>query len=75
MKNSLSSERRKHDCGDVLVIGISSRALFDLRESHDVYDAKGLVTYAEYQVGKRGRIPGTRSCLSAGQETSGPERG
>ena len=50
MKNSLSSERRKHDCGDVLVIGISSRALFDLRESHDVYDAKGLVTYAEYQV-------------------------
>ncbi len=50
MKNSLSSERRKPDSGGVLVIGISSRALFDLRESHELFDAKGLEAYSEYQV-------------------------
>jgi len=50
MKNSLSSERLKQDGSDVLVIGISSRALFDLRESHELFDAKGLEIYSEYQV-------------------------
>ena len=50
MKNSLSSERRKQDGSDVLVIGISSRALFDLRESHELFNAKGLEIYSEYQV-------------------------
>ncbi len=34
----------------MLVIGISSRALFDLRESHELFDAKGLGAYSEYQV-------------------------
>lgn len=33
-----------------LVIGISSRALFDLRESHEVFESRGLAAYAEYQV-------------------------
>jgi 5'-nucleotidase len=35
---------------DTLVIGISSRALFDLSESHDLFESEGLEAYAEYQV-------------------------
>ena len=35
---------------DSLVIGISSRALFDLRESHAVFESRGLAAYADYQV-------------------------
>ena len=37
---------------DCLVIGISSRALFDLRESHEVFESQGLESYAEYQVAR-----------------------
>lgn len=33
-----------------LVIAISSRALFDLAESHKVYEEKGLDAYQEYQI-------------------------
>jgi 5'-nucleotidase len=33
-----------------LVIAISSRALFDLSESHEVYQNEGLKAYAEYQI-------------------------
>jgi len=40
--------KRKND--EVLVIGISSRALFDLNESHALFEAQGLEAYAEYQV-------------------------
>lgn len=32
-----------------LVVSISSRALFDLRESHAVYETQGEAAYAEYQ--------------------------
>ncbi|GAB5449749.1 MAG: 5'-nucleotidase [Halioglobus sp.] len=35
---------------DKLVIAISSRALFDLDESHKVYEQQGLDAYSEYQV-------------------------
>jgi 5'-nucleotidase len=35
---------------EVLVIGISSRALFDLRDSHQVFESEGLSAYSEYQV-------------------------
>jgi 5'-nucleotidase len=42
--------RRKRAGPEALVIGISSRALFDLRESHDVFEAQGLAAYADYQV-------------------------
>jgi len=35
---------------DMLVIGISSRALFDLGQSHAVYESSGLQAYSEYQV-------------------------
>ena len=33
-----------------LVIAISSRALFDMGESHDVFENEGLEAYAVYQV-------------------------
>ncbi|NIB41205.1 5'-nucleotidase [Pseudomaricurvus alkylphenolicus] len=36
--------------GSKLVIAISSRALFDLRESHEVYESEGLASYSQYQV-------------------------
>jgi len=35
-----------------LVVAISSRALFDLDESHEVFESKGLEAYARYQVEK-----------------------
>lgn len=35
---------------ETLVIGISSRALFDLNESHELFEKRGLEAYAEYQV-------------------------
>lgn len=35
---------------EILVIGISSRALFDLGQSHAIFEAKGLQAYAEYQM-------------------------
>jgi 5'-nucleotidase len=37
---------------DTLVIGISSRALFDLRESHEVFECQGLAAYSDYQVAR-----------------------
>ena len=40
----------QHSSDDVLVIGISSRALFDLRDSHQVYESEGLSAYSDYQV-------------------------
>ena len=33
-----------------LIIGISSRALFDLDESHEIYEKEGLKPYADYQI-------------------------
>lgn len=36
--------------GDKLVIAISSRALFNLDESHQVYEDQGLDSYSQYQV-------------------------
>lgn len=35
-----------------LVVAISSRALFDLDESHAVFESKGLEAYAEYQISR-----------------------
>ena len=35
-----------------LVIAISSRALFDLTESHGVFEEKGIEEYRKYQVEK-----------------------
>jgi len=35
-----------------LVVAISSRALFDLNESHNVFESQGLEAYAEYQLSR-----------------------
>ena len=35
---------------DCLVIGISSRALFDLDEENRIFDEQGLTAYAQYQI-------------------------
>jgi 5'-nucleotidase len=35
-----------------LIVAISSRALFDLDESHSVFETKGLAAYAEYQISR-----------------------
>ena len=37
---------------DQLVIAISSRALFDLTESHRVYEEEGLDAYQKYQIAR-----------------------
>ncbi|MBL4567069.1 MAG: 5'-nucleotidase, partial [Porticoccus sp.] len=36
--------------GDKLVIAISSRALFNLDDSHKIYEEQGLESYSQYQV-------------------------
>ncbi len=38
------------DISDKLIIAISSRALFDLNESNQVYETKGVEAYAKYQI-------------------------
>lgn len=35
-----------------LIVAISSRALFDLDESHEVFKEQGLKAYADYQIGR-----------------------
>ena len=40
----------------VLVIGISSRALFDLSQSHAVFESMGLQAYSEYQMAREDRF-------------------
>ena len=37
---------------DKLVIAISSRALFDLNDSHQVYMSDGLQAYSDYQIAR-----------------------
>lgn len=37
------------DLSEVLVIGVSSRALFDLEEENRIYDEKGIAEYRKYQ--------------------------
>lgn len=38
-----------YDLSNPLVIGISSRALFDLEEENRIFEQQGLTAYAEYQ--------------------------
>ncbi len=38
--------------GDKLVVAISSRALFNLDESHQVYEQEGLEAYRQYQIAR-----------------------
>ena len=39
-----------------LVIGISSRALFDLNESHKIFESQGIEAYREYQIENENEI-------------------
>ena len=39
-----------------LVVAISSRALFDLTESHHIYETKGVAAYAKYQIAHENEI-------------------
>lgn len=39
-----------------LIVGISSRALFNLDESHDIYEKEGVETYANYQIANENKI-------------------
>ena len=41
---------------DMLVIGISSRALFDLGQSHAVFESSGLQAYSDYQMEREDRF-------------------
>lgn len=36
--------------GDKLVVAISSRALFDLNESHQIFETQGVEAYSQYQI-------------------------
>ena len=50
---------------DCLVIGISSRALFDLDEENRIYEEEGLKAYADYQIAHEDTIlkPGSGFAL------------
>jgi len=39
-----------------LVIGISSRALFDLNQSHQIFEKQGIEAYREYQIQNEDQI-------------------
>jgi 5'-nucleotidase len=49
------------DLSTVLVIGVSSRSLFDLEEENRVFEKQGIQAYKEYQLQREGKIlkPGT----------------
>ena len=46
-----------------LVIGISSRALFDLDESHKIFETDGVDAYREYQILNEEKILNPGNCL------------
>jgi 5'-nucleotidase len=50
MKEPNVSTLCPHRRDDVLVVAISSRALFDLGDSHAIFEREGLAAYADYQV-------------------------
>ncbi|MGV3710949.1 MAG: 5'-nucleotidase [Gemmatimonas sp.] len=45
-----------YDFSKYLVIGISSRALFDLSKEHEIYERDGLEAYAKYQLENEDKI-------------------
>lgn len=46
-----------YDLSNVLVVGISSRALFDLEKENELFDSQGLEAYTAYQIEKINDIP------------------
>ena len=47
---------KDHIHNNPLVVAISSRALFDLDESHAVFESQGLEAYAEYQLSQEDEV-------------------
>lgn len=46
-----------YDLSKILVIGISSRALFDLEKENELYEKKGLIAYTTYQLDHVDNLP------------------
>lgn len=46
----MTTERKSARGSDHLVVAISSRALFDMQESHTLFEEEGLDVYSQYQV-------------------------
>jgi len=46
-----------YDLTDVLVVGISSRALFDLEKEDEIFSKEGLEAYTAYQMEKINDCP------------------
>ena len=46
-----------YDLSNVLVVGISSRALFDLEKENELFDSQGLEAYTAYQIDKIDDLP------------------
>ncbi|MEP7043034.1 MAG: 5'-nucleotidase [Dokdonella sp.] len=44
------------DRGDTLVVAISSRALFDLGESHDLFERDGIEAFAQHQIERENQL-------------------
>ena len=53
------------DSSEVLTIAISSRALFDLEESHRVFDREGVEAYARYQIARESEPLGEGPAFAA----------
>ena len=49
------------DLSDILVVGVSSRALFDLEEAEDIFKKEGIKGYRDYQLKRENELlkPGT----------------
>jgi 5'-nucleotidase len=51
-----TADRPDADPGDRLVVAISSRALFDLGESHELFEREGLDAYREFQMARENEL-------------------
>jgi len=54
-----------YDLSNYLVIGVSSRALFDLNKENEIYENEGLEAYCQYQLEHENDVlkPGTGFAL------------
>jgi 5'-nucleotidase len=57
-----------YDLSKVLVVGISSRALFDLEKEIEIFDTQGLEAYTAYQIDLWSKIQSLRNGAEDGDE-------
>ena len=50
MIDTSTAAPRADDGGDHLIVAISSRALFNLGDSHELFEREGLEAYAQFQI-------------------------